>query len=43
MLLLANIARTRTALESFWECIAFLMNSFLLVGLELHIEALVHS
>jgi len=35
-------ARTRTALESFWEYIAFVMNSlvFLLIGLEVHINAL---
>ena len=36
---------TRTALESFWEYIAFVMNSlvFLLIGLEVHINALAHS
>jgi CPA1 family monovalent cation:H+ antiporter len=38
-------ARTRTALESFWEYIAFVMNSlvFLLIGLEVHINALAHA
>jgi hypothetical protein len=38
-------ARTRTALESFWEYIAFAMNSlvFLLIGLEVHINALAHA
>ena len=38
-------ARTRTALESFWEYIAFVMNSlvFLLIGLEVHIDALAHA
>jgi len=38
-------ARTRTALESFWEYIAFVMNSlvFLLIGLEVHISALAHA
>jgi len=37
--------RTRVALESFWEYIAFVMNSlvFLLIGLEVHINALVHA
>ena len=37
--------RTRTALESFWEYIAFVMNSlvFLLIGLEVHINALAHA
>ncbi len=37
--------RTRTALESFWEYIAFVMNSlvFLLIGLEVHIDALAHA
>lgn len=37
--------RTRTALESFWEYLAFVMNSlvFLLIGLEVHIDALAHS
>ena len=36
---------TRTALESFWEYIAFVMNSlvFLLIGLEVHINALAHA
>lgn len=34
--------RTRTALESFWEYIAFVMNSlvFLLIGLEVRVDAL---
>ncbi len=38
-------ARTRTVLESFWEYIAFAMNSlvFLLIGLEVHIDALAHA
>jgi Na+:H+ antiporter len=38
-------ARTRTALESFWEYTAFVMNSlvFLLIGLEVHIDALAHA
>src|SRR5229473_5662235 len=38
-------AQTRTALESFWEYIAFVMNSlvFLLIGLEVHINALAHA
>lgn len=37
--------QTRTALESFWEYIAFVMNSlvFLLIGLEVHIDALAHA
>jgi len=37
--------RTRTAMEAFWEYIAFVMNSlvFLLIGLEVHIGALIHS
>lgn len=37
--------RTRTALESFWEYIAFVMNSlvFLLIGLEVHVDALVSA
>lgn len=37
--------RTRAALESFWEYVAFAMNSlvFLLIGLELHIRELAHS
>ena len=36
---------TRTALESFWEYIAFVMNSlvFLLIGLEVHINALAYA
>lgn len=38
-------ARTRATLESFWEYVAFVMNSliFLLIGLEVHIDALWHS
>ena len=38
-------ARTRTVLESFWEYIAFVMNSlvFLLIGLEVHIGALAQA
>ena len=37
--------RTRAALQSFWEYVAFLMNSliFLLIGLEVHVRALAHS
>ena len=37
--------RTRTVLESFWEYIAFVMNSlvFLLIGLEVHIDALAQA
>ena len=37
--------QTKTALESFWAYIAFIMNSvvFLLIGLEVHVEALVSS
>jgi monovalent cation:H+ antiporter, CPA1 family len=37
--------RTRTVLESFWEYLAFVMNSlvFLLIGLEIHIDALAHA
>lgn len=36
---------SRTAVESFWAYFAFVMNSlvFLLIGLEVHIDALVHS
>lgn len=36
---------TRSALVSFWEYVAFVMNSlvFLLIGLELRISALVHA
>jgi monovalent cation:H+ antiporter, CPA1 family len=38
-------AQTRTALESFWEYIAFVMNSlvFLLIGLEVHVDTLAHA
>ena len=37
--------RTRTALESFWEYVAFVMNSliFLLIGLEVHLAAVAHA
>jgi CPA1 family monovalent cation:H+ antiporter len=37
--------RTHTTLESFWEYVAFVMNSliFLLIGLEVHVASLVHS
>jgi CPA1 family monovalent cation:H+ antiporter len=37
--------RTRTVVESFWEYVAFVMNSlvFLLIGLEVHINALAHA
>ena len=37
--------QTKTALESFWAYIAFIMNSlvFLLIGLEVHVDALVRS
>jgi CPA1 family monovalent cation:H+ antiporter len=37
--------QTRTALESFWEYIAFVMNSlvFLLIGLEVHVDSLAHA
>ena len=37
--------QTKTALESFWAYIAFLMNSlvFLLIGLEVHVDALLRS
>ena len=36
---------SRSAVESFWAYLAFAMNSlvFLLIGLEVHLEALVHS
>jgi Na+:H+ antiporter len=38
-------AQTKTALESFWAYVAFLMNSlvFLLIGLEIHVDALLRS
>lgn len=38
-------AQTRTAMESFWEYLAFVMNSlvFLLIGLEVHLDALAHA
>lgn len=37
--------QTKTALESFWAYIAFIMNSlvFLLIGLEVHVDALIRS
>lgn len=37
--------QTKTALESFWAYVAFLMNSlvFLLIGLEIHVDALLRS
>jgi len=37
--------KTRTALESFWEYVAFVMNSviFLLIGLEVRLDALAHA
>ena len=37
--------QTKTALESFWAYVAFIMNSlvFLLIGLEIHVGALVRS
>ena len=38
-------ATTKVALESFWEYLAFVMNSlvFLLIGLEVHLDALAHA
>jgi Na+:H+ antiporter len=38
-------AQTRTALESFWEYVAFVMNSlvFLLIGLEVHINSVAQA
>ncbi len=38
-------ARTRTAMQSFWEYISFVMNSlvFLLIGLEIHVRELLHN
>lgn len=38
-------AQTRAALESFWEHLAFVMNSliFLLIGLEVHVDFLAHA
>jgi monovalent cation:H+ antiporter, CPA1 family len=37
--------QTRAALESFWEYLAFVMNSliFLLIGLEVHVDRLAHA
>jgi monovalent cation:H+ antiporter, CPA1 family len=37
--------QTKTALESFWAYVAFIMNSlvFLLIGLEIHVDALLRS
>jgi CPA1 family monovalent cation:H+ antiporter len=36
---------TRTAMQSFWEYISFVMNSlvFLLIGLEIHVRELIHN
>ena len=38
-------AQTKTALESFWAYVAFIMNSlvFLLIGLEIHVDGLLRS
>jgi CPA1 family monovalent cation:H+ antiporter len=38
-------ARTRTAMQSFWEYISFVMNSlvFLLIGLEIHVRQLLRN
>ena len=38
-------SQTKTALESFWAYLAFIMNSlvFLLIGLEIHVDALLRS
>ncbi len=38
-------AQTKTALESFWAYVAFVMNSlvFLLIGLKIHVDALLRS
>lgn len=38
-------AQTKTALESFWAYVAFIMNSlvFLLIGLEVRVDALAHA
>jgi len=38
-------ARTRTAMQSFWEYISFVMNSlvFLLIGLEIHVRELLQN
>ncbi|MBZ5680203.1 MAG: Na+/H+ antiporter [Acidobacteriia bacterium] len=38
-------ATTKVALESFWEYLAFVMNSlvFLLIGLEVHVDSLAHA
>lgn len=38
-------SQTKTALESFWGYLAFIMNSlvFLLIGLEIHVDALLRS
>ena len=37
--------RTRTAMQSFWEYVSFVMNSlvFLLIGLEIHVRQLLHN
>jgi monovalent cation:H+ antiporter, CPA1 family len=38
-------ARTRTAMQSFWEYVSFVMNSlvFLLIGLEIHVRELLQN
>jgi CPA1 family monovalent cation:H+ antiporter len=38
-------AQTKTALESFWAYVAFMMNSlvFLLIGIEIHVDVLLRS
>jgi CPA1 family monovalent cation:H+ antiporter len=38
-------ARTRTAMQSFWEYVSFVMNSlvFLLIGLEIHVRELLEN
>jgi monovalent cation:H+ antiporter, CPA1 family len=37
--------RTRTSMQSFWECVSFVMNSliFLLIGLEIHVRELLEN
>ena len=50
-LIVGNVAtkncstQTKTALESFWAYVAFIINSliFLLIGLEIHVDALLRS
>ena len=41
----AMSVRTRTAVQSFWEYAAFVINSlvFLLIGLEVHLDELIHA